>query len=812
MRISLFLLTLAMLPGGLAGKTVSLVLYPPEVRFHAGSDGQSVLLIATDDEGVSRDVTAEAAWEVTGSTTATFAKPRTVRAQQAGSAKLRAAFDGLTAEAAVDVLAERGNTLSFVNDIVPVFTRADCANSNCHGSVRGQKGFKLSLFGSDPELDYDAITKNAEGRRIDRENPANSLVLRKPVFQEPHGGGQRFKIGSADYNAMLEWLRLGAPFDAPGQARLRSLEVYPKEWRTVGLGNSVQLVAVGEYSDGTVRDLTRVVRFSSNITAIASVKPDGTVTGEAPGETAIMARTLGRAAAVPVIVVKERPMKDYPEVAGNNYIDRHVFAKLRQINVIPSELSTDEEFLRRVHLDVTGLVPTLEETQAFLRSRDPEKRTKLIDQLLERPERADIWAMRFADMYRAGYNEAGQKGGGAYGRWFRDQVRKDTPYDEIVRQMLVSQGRHDFEGISNFYFVSREITPEESGTNVSQLLLGLQIECARCHNHPFEAWKQDDFYGFAAFFARVSRKDMYLNNHNGTYLKDTGTLLHPKTKEPVVPKYLNGDFEREGPGEDVREKLAKWVTAPNNPYFARATVNRIWKFFMGRGIVEPVDDFRVTNPPSNEALLQALAADFVKNGYSLKALERNILRSRAYQLSSVPNDTNRTDEVNYSHFLVRRLMSEQLLDSMTQITGVPEKFPSMPLGTRAMKIPVLPFMKSSYMMKVFGRNDLREVICERDTKPSVAQVMHLVSGDTLQRQIAAKDGNLDRWLADGSLTNRDVVTRIYLATLTRAPQEDEIAAALGPLQGRPADPKARRIAFEDLLWAVFNSKEFLFHH
>ena len=259
--------------------------------------------------------------------------------------------------------------------------------------------------------------------------------------------------------------------------------------------------------------------------------------------------------------------------------------------------------------------------------------------------------------------------------------------------MLVSQGRHDFEGISNFYFVSREITPEESGTNVSQLLLGLQIECARCHNHPFEKWKQDDFYGFAAFFARVSRKDMYLNNHNGTYLKETGELLHPKTKKPVTPKYLDGDFEPEAPGEDVREKLAQWVTAPRNPYFARATVNRFWKFFMGRGLVEPVDDFRVTNPPSNEALLEALADEFVKNGYSMKQLERAILNSRTYQLSSVPNETNRKDQVNYSHFLVRRLMSEQIADSMAQVTGIPQKFPSMPLGKRAMSIPVLPFRK-----------------------------------------------------------------------------------------------------------------------
>ena len=809
----LFLSVFALLAVAVSSRaaTVSLQLYPPEVRVHAG-ESQTVLLIATDSEGVTREVTAEAKWSSSQPASAAMTNSRTLSALKQGTGELVATFDGATAKAPVEVLPERRHELSFINDIVPIFTKADCANSNCHGSVRGQKGFKLSLFGSDPQLDYDAITKNSDGRRLDRNDPSKSLVLVKPTMQVAHGGGLRFKVGSPEYKLMLDWLTKGASFDAPGQARLRKLSVYPPEYRLTGIGTTLQLVAVGEYSDGSVRDLTSVVRFSSNVAAIASVTSAGSVKAEMPGETAIMARTMGQAAAVPVLVVKDRPMPNYPAVLQTNFIDKHVFAKLKRINVIPSGLSTDEEFVRRVYLDTVGHTPTIEEVTAFLNSTRPDKRAVLIDQLLERPERADTWAMRFADMYRAGYNEAGQKGGGAYGRWFRDQVKKDVPYDEMVRQMLVSQGRHDFEGISNFYFVSREITPEESGTNVSQLLLGLQIECARCHNHPFEKWSQDDFYGFAAFFARVSRKDMYLNNHNGTYLKETGELLHPKTQKPVTPKYLDGDLEPARPNEDVREKLAQWVTNPRNPYFARATVNRVWKFFMGRGLVEPVDDFRVTNPSTNEPLLEALAAEFVKNGYSLKHLERQILNSRTYQLSSVTNETNREDQVNYSHFLVRRLMSEQVIDSMSAVTGIPEKFPSMPLGKRAMSIPVLPFTKPHYMMKVFGRNDLREVICERDTKPSVAQVMHLVSGDTMQRQITTPGGNLDGWLEDTTLSDRDIVSRLYLAALSRKPQPDEIATALQPLETGVVTKEARRRAFEDLTWAIFNSKEFLFHH
>ena len=511
--------------------TVSLKVYPPEIRVHAG-ESQMLLLIATDSDGVTREVTSEAKWSYSAPSSAAMANSRTLNALKQGSGELVAGFDGVSAKAPVEVLPERRHELSFINDIVPIFTRADCANSNCHGSVRGQKGFKLSLFGSDPQLDYEAITKNSEGRRINRDDPSKSLVLMKPTMQIAHGGGLRFKIDSSEYKLMLEWLTKGAQYDAPGQARLRKLSVYPPEYRLTGIGNALQLIAVGEYSDGSVRDLTNIVRYSSNIGAIASVTTGGMVKPEIPGETAIMARTMGQAAAVPVLVVKDRPMANYPAVRETNYIDKHVFAKLKRINVSPSEVSTDEEFVRRVYLDTVGHSPSLAEVTAFLSSTRPDKRAALIDELLDRPERADTWAMRFADMYRAGYNEAGQKGGGAFARWFRDQVRKDVPYDEMVRKMLVSQGRHDFEGISNFYFVSREITPEESGTNVSQLLLGLQIECARCHNHPFEKWSQDDFYGFAAFFARVSRKDMYLNNHNGTYLKESGELLHPKTHKP----------------------------------------------------------------------------------------------------------------------------------------------------------------------------------------------------------------------------------------------------------------------------------------
>ncbi len=810
MRKTLVLLCLTPLLA--VADTVQVRIYPPAIDLESEGSKQTILVAATDDEGVSREVTQQAELSLGRPESAGMEGNRHLVGRLPGETELTARFEGVEAKVWVRVKPKRERSLSFTNDILPIFTRADCANSGCHGSVRGKKGFKLSLFGTDPAFDYAAITKDADGRRISRNDPADSLVLRKPSFQEPHGGGQRFEVDSTQYNLMLEWLKANAPFDEPGQPRLSSVEVFPHDWRFIGLGSSLQLVVVGRYSDGSVRDLTGTVRFISNVPAIVSAGEDGVIQADTPGETAVMVRTAGFATAVPVRVVKDRPMRDYPEITRNNYIDEHVFRKLRDINIVPSELATDEEFLRRVYFDVIGLPPTLEETAAFLSSNADDKRARLIDELLDRPERADVWAMRFADMFRAGYNEAGQKGGGAVARWFRDRVREDLPYDEMARRLLVSQGRHDFEGISNFYFVSREITPEESGVNVSQLFLGLQIECARCHNHPFENWTQNDFYNFSAFFARISRKDMYLNNHNASYLMEEGEVKHPTTGDAMQPKYLDGAYEPEVPGEDVREKLAEWVTARDNPFFAKATVNRVWKFFMGRGLVEPVDDFRVTNPSTNDELLNALAANFIEGGYSLKLLERQILSSRAYQLSSQPNATNADDEINYSKFIVRRLMSEQLIDGMTQVTGVPEKFPTQPLGVRAMAIPVLPYGKPHYMMKAFGRHELREVICERDAEPSVAQVMHLISGDTLQRQITGRDGNLDAWLADSSLGDEQIVERLYLAALSREPQPDEVEAAVGPLARSGAGSEDRRRTFEDLLWALFNSKEFLFQH
>jgi uncharacterized protein DUF1553/uncharacterized protein DUF1549 len=386
-------------------------------------------------------------------------------------------------------------------------------------------------------------------------------------------------------------------------------------------------------------------------------------------------------------------------------------------------------------------------------------------------------------------------------------VMEDKPYNQFATELLTASGQLKFNPTANFYYVTEFSEPENLATNVSQVFLGVRLECARCHNHPWEKWTQDDFWGFAAFFGRMGIKDTYENDESQVLLKVKGEVIHPKTKKAVSPKYLDGPSEAEQPDEDIREKLAAWITSPSNPWFPRAIVNRMVKHYLSRGLVEPVDDFRVTNPPTNQALLDALAKDFVENGYQMKHTARLILNSRVYQLASEPNATNRGDQINYSRYYVKRLMAEQLADSITEVTGVPEKYPGYMLGTRAMAIPQ---GAPSYFLATFGRISKREVICERDSQPDMAQAMHLISGETLMRQTTAKDGNLDRWLADASLSNEDVLKRIFLASVVREPDHREIEVALLPLKTK--GDGARREAFEDVLWTIFNSKEFLFNH
>jgi hypothetical protein len=584
------------------------------------------------------------------------------------------------------------------------------------------------------------------------------------------------------------------------------LIVEPHERRLVGLGTKQRLVVTARYTDGSFEDVTDKVQFTSNDEAVATVSPEGIVQAAAPGETAVMVRTLGQASVARIAVVKDSPMANYPALESRNFIDEFVFAKLKASNLLPSGQVSDEHFVRRVYLDVLGVVPTVAETTEFLDSRDPNKRSLLIHQLLDRPERAEFWAQYFADLFRLGFNESRDKGAKIFYNWLRDSIEQDRPYDQVVRDLMVGQGNLFYNPAANFYFVTRKLDPGDVATHISQTLLGVRIECARCHNHPWEKWTQDDFYGFAAFFPRLATKFVNAGSESNVYLRDSGEVIHPRTKKHVEARYLAGDLERSEPSQDIRVKLAQWVTAPRNPFFARTIVNRIWKRYLGRGIVEPVDDFRITNPPSNEKLLDALADDFVRNGYSLKHTERLILNSHVYQTSSIPSENNRGDSINYSRYYLKRMMAEQLMDSIVMVTGVKERFTGWVGSQRAMS---LPHGSPCDLLTIFGRVPDREFIRERDAEPNITQTLHLINGDTIQKRLSDPKGNLATWLAEFEGRDSALVERIYLAALSRRPSAGESAAVLQALKVQPAD---RAAVFQDLAWALLNSKEFLYVH
>ncbi len=795
-------------------KLARLVVEPHNVTLYGASASQQLIVSAFYANGQEADVTRQARFQISDEKVIRLGeKPGSVIALTDGLSQVRASLEGLTASASVKTKnAALKRKLSFTRDIAPILTMGGCTGSNCHGSFHGKADFKLSLFGYEPPLDYEAITKASNGRRVNREKPEESLVLLKPTFTIPHGGGLRFQAGSLEYDALLEWIKSGTPYESETSPSLATLEVFPAKRILTGLDQKQQLVVRAIYSNGISEDVTQKVQYTATDPAVVVVSKSGEVTSHSAGETAVMIRTLGQAIVSHLTVVEKPPLPNYPKIASNNTIDELVFRKLKRLNVIPSDLSSDSDFVRRVYLDVVGVTPTEEEVEVFLSSRAPDKRQSLIDQLLERPEYADVWTNKFDDMFRVGFNDSGVKGGRQYHQFILDFLRKNRPYDDFAHELLTSGGSHFWNGPANFYFIAINVPAEDLAVHVSQTMLGVRLECARCHNHPFEKWTMDDFYGFSSFFKRVAMKEVYSGDEDAIVIKDKGEVRHPKTKQLMFPKLLDGPILQESPDEDIRERLAEWITSPKNPWFARAIVNRIWKAYMGRGIVEPVDDFRITNPPSNPELLDALAKDFCDHYFDFKHIVRTVLNSRTYQLSSATNATNKTDNLNYSHYYVKQLSAEQMIDSIVQVTGVPEKFPGNPPEVRAMTIPV---RAPTYFLKTFGRIDDRMQICERNNQPDMAQSMHMISGDTIQSKIRSKRSDLAKWLADPALSDHQIVSRIFLRALARDPEPEELSKflELAASASRTTDPaKARREVFQDLMWAVLNSGEFMFDH
>ncbi len=719
---------------GSGATLVRLSLEPEQALIFGAQLTQTLIVTGKYADGSLRDLTREASFTSSDPAVATVDASGTVKAIKNGLVWIIAKVGRLSARQSIRVkLADQKHTISFVNDIAPIFARLGCSNSNCHGALNGQSGFKLSLFGYEPETDYKAVVEASDGRRINRADPVKSLILLKATMSVRHGGGKRFDLGSPEYQALKEWIEAGAPAGGSNERKIVSLEVMPRERVLVRADAMQQLVVLAHYADGTKADVTRKVRYQSNDDSIATVSTDGLVAAKRSGEAAILIRSLDQVAAARIGVVLSPPVRNYPKVPRHNFIDELVFSKLKRLNIVPSELCSDEEFLRRAHLDLIGVLPTAEEARKFLASRASNKREKLVDELLERPEYADFWGLYWSDRLSNSRQFLYEKGTFFFQQWLREAMAQNLPYDQFARELVTATGGLYEVAPTSYYPLMKKA--EDMATTTSQVFLGVSLECARCHDHPFEKWKQDDFLGLAAFFSQVRHKNRIRQNERVLYLDPKRELSHPKNKQPVVPKFLGGQTVKVEPGRDRRDALADWMTEPSNPFFAKAIVNRLWKHFLGRGLVDPVDDFRVSNPPTNEPLLNSLAEDFIRHKYDLKHLFRTIVGSRVYQLSAQPNQTNKEDKQFYSRFYLKRLNAEEMLDGICRVTEVPEKFPGFHLGTRATQLPdpKVP----SYFLDVFDRAT-RETVCERKQTTNVMQIMHLVSGDTINQKIPGR--------------------------------------------------------------------------
>jgi hypothetical protein len=799
-------LTLALLT---APAPTALTVYPPSFTL-SGKAARQRLVVTGQEGGRAVDRTREARFVSRTPGVAAVSPAGVVTPVGDGDGVVAVAVQGKEVQVAVRAVGgAQFRPVTFERDVQPVLTRAGCNAGACHGKARGQNGFALSLLGFDPDFDHQAITAESRGRRVFPAAPDHSLLLRKASGQMAHGGGRRLSPGDPSFELLRRWVAAGCPRTPTDAPKLVRITVEPGE-RVLAARTEQQLAVTAHYTDGSAEDVTHLATFQSNEAVFAAVDEWGRVkAGPLPGEAAVMARYGEKFAVCHVLVPLpgSAPAEVYAKLPRRNVIDGLVWDKLRRLGLAPSDPAPDTTFHRRAYLDVVGRLPTPDETRAFLVDADPGKRAKLIDRLLARPEYADFWANKWADLLRPNPYRVGIKAVYTLDAWLRDSFRRNKPYDQFVRELLTAKGSTFHNGATVLFRDRRE--PDEITTMVSQLFLGVRLDCARCHHHPFEAWGQDDFYSLAAYFARVGRKGTGLSppisgGEEAVFAGDAGQVKHPVTGQVLPPRPLFGTAAVSD-DRDPREALADWVTSPDNPYFARVIVNRVWADLMGRGLVEPVDDLRATNPPTNGPLLDALADHFRKAGCDLKELIRTIATSYVYGLSSTPNGRNAGDTRNSSRHYRERLRAEVLLDAVSDVTGVPETFPAMPPGSRAVE--VWTARSASVFLDSFGRPDPnQDPPCERTPETSVVQALHLMNAPNVNRKITADDGRAAR-LAAGPLTPAQLVDELYLLTYCRHPTADERAACVRRFARTGA---SRRQVVEDLMWALLNTPEFVF--
>jgi hypothetical protein len=828
----LFALLLASIPAWAGAKAVSLKIVPAAATLHGARATQQFLAIATGADGAERDVTGEAEWRISDSALAKLAGPARLEAAADGDLSFSAVFEGLRAQSAVRIEASQAvRSFSFARDIGGILTKRGCNGAACHGGVKGRGGFKLSANGLYPKDDYEwivqggayqVLTNEVKGERvprIDLKNPENSLLLRKPTMATPHGGGQRFGKDSEDYRTILEWVKRGAPYgtESGSEPKLAGLAIYPS-MATMPVNGERRLLVTARFSDGHTEDYTHEVVYSSNNSDVAAVSADGIVVGKRLGETAILIRAAGQVGSAGVGVIGP-PIPNYPDVPRWNFIDEPVFSKLKKFHIIPAEVADDYEFLRRVCLDLAGTLPPPDRVREFAASTDPRKREAVVDALIGSPEFVDYWTFRFADIFRVAIfaNGLTPKWSQQYWEWIRSNIETNRPYDEVARERISAEG---YGPASRHFLPYNQIGPPgEVMAEEVRVFFGRRLDCAQCHNHPYENWSQDQFWGMAAFFSRLFKMGPVVFDHPADMdlsSRDANgkiELIHPRTKIPVHPVLLDGSPVHLNPEANPRKELAQWMTS--HPYFAEAAVNRIWSYFFGHGIVEPVDDFRSTNPPSHPELLAALAKDFREHRYDLRHLMKTIVLSRTYQLSSRPNATNREDTINYSRSLPRALDAEVLLDAVVDVTGVPETFATAvtdgsavgqaPAGTRAINLKD-PDMYYSRFLELYGRPN-RGAIPERSGKPNLGQALHMLAGAGYVNRLGAKNSRLARLLQSGA-SDAAIFEEFYLAALGRLPSRGE-AQELQKILAKRGD---REAGLREFVWAMISSREFAENH
>lgn len=811
----------------------------------------------------------DSTFDATDNVTFTVSNPKLARVVKGvlqpladGAVRVVARVNGVTSDP-MDVTIRNSQApvaADFVRDVEPVLAKAGCNMTACHGSPAGKGGFKLSLFGYEPELDHAAIARNDDGKRVNLKNPAESLLLKKSTMAVPHAGGPRFKVNSPEYRALVGWIKAGAPGLSEFEARVQKLEVIPDQpWMSAPKARQ-RLIVTAILTDGTAHDVTDKVLFSSNDDAIAAVDGDGMVTANRAGETAIMVRYLGQVGVTRIAVLPSWKLEKYPVVESRNFIDEHVQAKLKKLRVVPSDLCTDSEFIRRAYLDVCGIIPPSDEVRKFVADRAPNKREKLVDELLARPEFVDLWTTRWNDTLRNNPRLT-RLGLSSYYTWIRKQVESNRPYDEWVRELITASGRNTEREVSvsdlppnlqsrrgvevllrginqtapnpaaNYFVISRD--PLDVTAATSQIFLGTRLECARCHNHPFERWTQDDFYGMAAFFAGIQVRGQNQIPQVVAMNPRSGSVRHPKTNEVVEPQTLDRADIKMETGSDKRVALANWLASRDNPLFSKAIVNRIWGHYFGRGIVEPVDDMRVTNPAANPELLDALAKDLTTHNFDLKSTHRAILLSRTYQQSSKPNSYNREDTSNFARFYPKRMMAEQLFDSISQATGIflsapggRNRRPALPGPLRGIldampanpqRVMQFPFVGGNngrgggdlgVFLDTFGK-PRREAVCEceRSADGNINQALTLINGNEVNQKISAPFGKV-QMLIRRARNAQEVIEEMYLSALSRLPTPDELREADGLIRAAKTPGEGA----EDLMWSLLNSREFLFNH